>query len=117
MGQQSQVAAKAMGTLGDRCQRRQYLGIDLPRIGLPGDRIRPVESERLGHQPVEGIDLGIIAVKNRQEACLSSRRTLDSQHFQIHQSALDLAQVENQFVAPERGALSDGNQLRGWKWV
>ena len=111
VGQQPQVGAEPVRALGDPRQRGQHLGVDLARVGLARDGIGLGEAERLGHHPVERLDLGVVAVEELEEAGLRAGRPLDPQELQLGEPMLDLAQVEDQLVAPERRALADRHEL------
>ena len=112
VGQQPQVGAEPVGALGDPRQRAEHLGVDLARVGLARDGIGLGEAERLGHHAVERLDLGVVAVEELEEAGLRAGRPLDPQELQLGEPLLDLAQVEDQLVAPERRALADRHELR-----
>ena len=55
--------------------------------------------------------LRVVAVEELEEARLSAGRSLRSQEFQPGEPPLDLFQVENQLMAPERRPLADRHQL------
>ena len=74
------------GALGDPRERGQHLGVNLARVGLPRDRIGLGEAERLGHHPVQSLDLGVVAVEELQEAGLSAGRPLDPQELQARRA-------------------------------
>ena len=86
VGQQPQVRAEPMRALGDAGERGEHLGIDLARVGLARDRIGLVEAERRGDHAVERLDLGVVAVEQRQEAGLGAGRPLDAQELQARRS-------------------------------
>ena len=55
----------------------------------------------------------MVAFEEGQEARLSSSRALDTAESDIVSRALDIAQVHEELVDPERGAFADGRQLGG----
>jgi hypothetical protein len=53
----------------------------------------------------------MVAVKQREEACLSAGGTLDTTETEIGTSTLKVAQVPKELLDPESGALTDSGKL------
>ncbi len=111
MGEQSQVVAEAMGTLGQAGEGVDDLGVDLSRVRLAGNRQGLVEAERRGDAAVQILNPGVIAVEEGQEAGLGAGRPLDAEELQAVDPALDLVEVKHEFITPERRALADSDEL------
>lgn len=94
-------------------QRSQNIGIDLPRVGLSGDRVGVRQTRQLGDPLIERFDLVMVPIKELQEAPLSPRGPLDSSEPDIVPRSLEVPQVPKKLLDPEGSPLSDGGQLGG----
>jgi hypothetical protein len=79
---------------------------------LPGDGIRRLETELAGNEPVQLLDLRVIAVEQREERGLRAGRSLHAAELELTQTILELGQIKHQIVAPQRGPFADGRRLR-----
>ena len=70
-----------------------------------------VESHLAGHEAVECLDLGVISLEELQKAGLRSGRSFHAAKSQLVETVLNLLQVENQVVTPQRGPLADRRRL------
>ena len=87
------------------------LRVDLARIGLAGDGVAGVEAHLLGDELVEPSDLGVIAVKEFEEAGLRAGRAFDAAGLERGDAVLELVQIQHQVVGPQAGPLADGRRL------
>ena len=115
--QQPQIGAEAMGTLGEPRQGADDLGIDLARIGLARDRVGPLEAERGGDHAIEGLDLGIVAVEEGQEAGLGAGGPLHAQEPELgaRRSISARSRISSWHQSVAR--LPTVTSWAGWKWV
>ena len=70
------------------------------------------KSEPLGHHRVELLDLGVVAVEEREERRLRAGRPFHAAELERGDAMLDLLQIDHQVLRPERRALADGRELR-----
>jgi hypothetical protein len=87
------------------------LRVDLARVRLPGDgvhRSNPIFAPPGGR----AAHLRVVAVEQVQEARLRPGRPLHPAERSVAIRRLDLLQVEQQVLDPERRALADGRELR-----
>ncbi len=113
-------------------ERTKYVRVDLPRVGLAGNRVGVREAAELGDTLVEGLDLDItndqrgeirsgattahlvvVPVKQCQKASLRSGRPFDAPKAEIVPRALEVAQVPQELLDPQCRALADGGELSG----
>ncbi len=99
--------------LRDSRDRRGPCGVHLPGVGLPRDRERRRRAQLLGNAPLELVDLGAVAVGQREERGLGPGRPLDPAQAEAGEAEGDLVEVEEEVLDPEAGALPHGRRLRG----
>ena len=115
VGQQADVAGKLRGALRDAGQHLQHLKVHLARIGLAADGVRAGKAHLFADLLLERDDLLLVAVKQGEEARARAGRALAAEELEIAELKLQLLEIHQQILRPERGALADGRRLRGLK--
>ena len=111
--QQADVVCHAVQALGDGGQGVQDAAVHLAGVGLAADVIAAVEAEGGGEAAVHLVDLRAVAVEEVEEAGLRARRAAAAEEFDVLQREVQLAQVGEEVLHPERRALADGDELGG----
>ena len=96
---------------GHSGQRRLYLVVDLPRVGLPAHGIVPGEPHLLTHRTVERLYLLVVPLEELEERCLGPGGSADTPKAHALDPVVQLLEIEEQILDPERGALADGCRL------
>ena len=112
VGQQAPVGGDFMGAGGHRTEGREDIAVDLARIGLAGDGVALGKAKGVRHQLVELFHLVVVAVEEGQKAGLGAGGALHPAEAQVGALALQVAQIHDQVLDPQAGALADGGQLR-----
>ncbi len=92
-------------------QRVQHQAVPLARVGLAADGDGAGESHALGDHAVELAHLVMVAVEELQEAGLGAGGALDAAERQAVEQRLDLLEVEQEVLQPQRRALAEGGRL------
>ena len=100
-----------MCTCRNACKHIQHSGIHFSGIGLAGYRIAGLESHLLGNHRVNLVDRLLIPVKEFQEACLCTCRSLTSQKLQGTLHIFQIFQIHGKLLHPKSGTFSHGCRL------
>ena len=111
--QEADVLCHAVTTLGNGTQGVQDAGIGLAGIGLATDRETGLKPEFRSQQLIHTVDLLPVAVKEIQKARFGSGGTAAAEETETVQNKVQLLQIGNQVLHPERGPFPDGDQLCG----
>ena len=111
MAEQTDIVAHLRGRLGDAGEDRQDEVVELARVGLAAHRHGTGEAHHLRHPGIERLDLGMVAVKQLQEARLRPGGPLDAAERHVLQPRLDILQIEQQIVHPQGRPLAHRRQL------
>src|SRR5689334_7719316 len=96
----------------DTSNSRHRLRVQLARIRLPRYGYRSLETNRGRDVPIEATHLFVIAIEDREEARLCASRSLHAATGQGVDAEIDVAEVEDKVLHPERAALAHGRRLR-----
>mmetsp|Transcript_9839 Transcript_9839/g.17881 ORF Transcript_9839/g.17881 Transcript_9839/m.17881 type:complete len:374 (+) Transcript_9839:1062-2183(+) len=112
VGEQSDVAAHLVRTLGDAAQEAQDVVVDLARVRLAAHGDGRFESHLVAHHLVESLHLVVIAVEEFEEGGLRPRRALDAAHWEVVELVRDAFVIQQQVLHPERASLAHRGELR-----
>ena len=113
MLQQADVVCHAVAALGDGTQAIQNAAVHLPGIGLAADGEALVEAELGADLAVHLVDLLAVALEQVHEAGLGAGGAPAAQELHVIQHEVQLLQVRQQVLHPQRGPLAHGHQLGG----
>ena len=113
MLEQAQVGGELAEGLRDAGEERKHARVDLAGIGLARNPQAAREARLLGDGLVQGLDLGVIAIEQLQEAGLGAGGALNAQEGQALVDGLELFQIEEQILDPQGGALAYRGELGG----
>ena len=111
--EQPHVVREAGDADRDAAERGHHLPVLAPGVGLARDRHRRREPRAPRDALVERLDLGRVAVEEREEGGLRPRRALRPEEGEPRADAPHLGQVVDEVEQPEAGALADRRGLRG----
>ena len=100
-----------MRTSRNACENVCHPGIDLSGICLPRYGIAFFKSHLCGNHGINLVYRLLVLVKQLQEACLCPRRSLRSQQLEASRNVLQILQIHQKFLHPERCAFSDCRRL------
>src|SRR5450759_4168 len=106
------VAAELCCTGGDSRYDRQHECIELPRVRLPSHWQRSGERHPLRHELIETANFLVISLEQLEEAGLCSRRSLHAAEWKRPPPVVDVCDVENEVLHPERRSFADRSELR-----
>ena len=115
MLKQADIVGEFRGALGDPTQNGQDLAVQLTGIRLTGNGKAGRIAHLLCNLPIQLTHLFIITIKQLQEACLRSRRSLGAKQLGLGKLIFHVFQVHQQILNPERCTLADRRGLRGLK--
>ena len=113
MLQEPQVVGAFGRALGDAGERLQHKRVVFAAVRLPGDRDAGGEAHFTADQAVQLQDLFMVAMEELQKAGLGAGSALGAQQFQRIDAPVQLIQVQQQVMGPQRGPLAYGGELRG----
>ena len=113
MLKETDVVCHAVTALGHGGEDVQNSAVHLAGIGLAADGETPLKAELRADLPVHLVDLGAIAVKEVQEAGLRAGSAPAAQEFEVPQDKVQLLQVRQKILHPQRGPLAHRHQLGG----
>ena len=87
-------------------------GVDLSGIGLAGDVVGGVETDLGGHQPLELVDLGVVAVEEVEEGRLGAGDALDAARLEPPPLETQPLEIEDEILKPKGGAFAHRGRLR-----
>ena len=105
------VVRELMRGLSDTGEHAENTEIDLTAVGLAGYRIAGREAHLLCDHLVEPAALRMIAVEQLEEGRLGAGGTLGAEELQGAEYILEILEVEDELVQPQRRTLSDGRRL------
>ena len=111
-GQQTDVGGELGRRLGNARERVEDEGVDLPRIGLPGHRIRGLKPQLLCNQPIELAHLGVVAVEELEIGGLGPGRALGAAQLETLALEAQALEVEEEVLHPQTRPLADRCWLR-----
>ncbi len=111
VGQQADVVGEFVDAGADSADGEGDRDVHLAGVGLAGDGGDAVEAELCGDHLLQFLDLEVVAVKKGQEAGLRAGGALDAAKFQRRLAVLQFGKIQQEFVAPEGGALAHGGHL------
>lgn len=112
----SKVTDVNTDTLTCRSERAKGVGdvnIDLSRICLAGDNEGRVETGLLSNKLVQLFHLVVVTVEDLEERGLSTSGTLDTTEAQVITRPLQVAQIHQQVLNPQRCTLANRHELCG----
>src|SRR5688572_19336910 len=112
MLQQPQVVRKLRRGRGDSREGREERVVRFARIRLSRDTIETVEAELPRDEAVQLVHFRALA-EQLEERCFRPRRAARAAEADRGEPVLDLLDVEQQVLDPQRGALADCGRLRG----
>ena len=92
-------------------ERVQRVDVDLTRVRLPRARVRVLEAKQLDHTVVQRLHLRVVPVEQRQERRLRAGRALHATQAQVVSGPLEVSQVPEQLLQPQRRSLAHRRQL------
>ena len=113
MLKQTDVVRHAVGALREGGEDVQDAAVGLARVGLAADGEAAVEAELCGDAVVHLVDLRAVAVKEVHEAGLGAGRAAAAEELERGEDVVELLEVAQKVLHPERRALADGHRLRG----
>ena len=113
MLQQADVVGHAIGALGDGTETAQNPAVHLPGIGLAAHREALGKAELGGDAAVHLVDLLLVAVKEIHEAGLGAGGAPAAQEFHAGHQCVQLLQVGEKVLHPQRGPLAHSDGLGG----
>ena len=111
--QQADVVRELRRALRDAAQHVQHLAVELSRVGLAGYGKARLVAQLLGDLAVDLRGELVVAVKELEEARLRAGRALRAEQLRLADLVLDVLEVHQELLDPERRALADGRRLCG----
>ena len=113
MLQKADVVRKLRRALRDAAQHVQHLAVELARVGLAGNGEARLIAQLFGDFAVDLRGHLVIAVEQLEEARLRAGRALRAEQLRLADLILDVLEIHQEFLNPERRALADGRRLGG----
>src|SRR5688500_17884702 len=108
MRQETDVVRDLRRRLRDTGERRETGVIRFAGVGLAADAVHLLEAHPLGDPLVQRVDLRVVALEEVEEGGLGARRPADTEEAERVDAELELLEVEQQILEPERCALAYG---------
>ena len=109
--QNAHIVAELVSALSDCGQCGQNRVVELARVSLSRHVENLVKAHFLSHEFFQPVNLVAVAVKQREETRLRSRRALDASELQLRQGKIQRFQIHKQILNIERESLAYGCQL------
>ena len=100
-----------MRTCSDACKNIEHTGISLSGIGLARHCHACGKAHFLRDHRVNLIDRLLISVKQFQKACLCTSRSLGTKQLHAAEHILQIFQIHQELLCPERCPFSDRCRL------
>ena len=112
MLQEADIVGHAVAALCNRGQAVQNPAVHLTRIGLSADVKARLKAKVSRDHAVHLVNLRLVALEQLHEAGLRARRAAAAEEPDVLQRKVDLVQIGEEILHPQRRALADGHQLR-----
>src|SRR3990167_3362740 len=104
-GEEPHVVGELVHASRYSAERTNDLSIDLAGVGLARNRFDLLEPHLSGNVLLEPQDFSMVMAAEGQEARLRARGPFDAPEAQAREAMLDLVQVANEVVTPQRRSL------------
>ena len=109
----AQVVRKLHRALGDAGQGREEVAVHLAGIRLAGHRHDARKAHLVRDQALHLLNFALVAAEQLEERGLRAGRALRAEQLQARQAELQLIDIHEQLVDPQRRALAHGRELGG----
>ena len=113
MLQKPDIVGHAVGALSHGAETVQHPAVHLPGIGLAADGEALRKAEFSGNAAVHLVDLLLVAVKQLHKAGLGAGGAPAAQEFHSRQQVIQLLQIGQEVLHPQRGPLAHRDGLGG----
>ena len=109
----AQVVRELHRALGDAGQGREEVAVHLAGIRLAGHRHDARKAHLVRDQALHLLNFALVAAEQLEERGLRAGRALRAEQLQARQAELQLVDIHEQLVDPQRRALAHGCELGG----